>query len=178
MDNNNVKLLIPYQSAKQNNRLHLWLTVPFCYFAEDSRKQDVLVSNKIQYKQQKRLPDSTTKKQQKRLTRHQQWTIREMTIRPDLIGGHSLNVRHWTKRKWPFGRTKLNNKKKIAIRPDCPTAPEHQTLNKIKKWPFGRTLADTHHSQKTHLSSLSFSSFHSATLSSLLKTLKRAPKPP
>ena len=38
------------------------------------------------------LPDSTTKKQQKGLTRHQHWTTREMAIRPDLIGGHSLTL--------------------------------------------------------------------------------------
>ena len=65
MDSNNVKLLIPYQNAKQNNRLHLWLTVPFCYFAEDSRKHDVLVSNKIQYKQQKDYLTALQKQQKK-----------------------------------------------------------------------------------------------------------------
>ena len=53
------------KNAKQNNRLLLWLTVPFGYFAEDSRKQDALVSNKIQYKQQEDYLTALQKQQRK-----------------------------------------------------------------------------------------------------------------
>ena len=46
----------------------------------------MLVNNKTHINitmQHEYLPDSTTKKQQKGLTRHQHWTVREMAIRPD-----------------------------------------------------------------------------------------------
>ena len=47
-----------------------------------------------------------------------------MTIRHD----HPTPIEHQTlnDKEGPFGMTKLNNKKQVTIRPDCPTTIENQ----------------------------------------------------